>query len=722
MLYYLILNPLSFTLFPQSIILHPRFSYSTFGIFHNKLILFRLKVVALVPDKPAVILQQSTELEIINPFEDDEDGFEFSEDEIEDFDEPLPTIDETNKTKFTAFPFFDWFANKSSDSSAQNKLTPNLFLTKFKGFLRVQVDSSITVSTLCRISSFETSKLYFFAQLSGLEKKEDGSKELTSVYVRVDMCENLEPGTVYLSPLLIHCKHLAIGSQIFLQSLTADQTNYNLVAEIRLKIFQNSEKHTVEVDFQGLFEKDSHIFSDQSPLAVTNCTGTVSVEPDLKFIITTPGCRVIVQSGSTKSDVNYKNPKLTFYKNKEKYVSDIFLEKLETCERFISASIGLNNTISRSVHLLVTGGSGSGKTTFVGILSEKFCSSRFTVSSVYINCTVLKNKRLDFVKSKIRGGVEEILTLKPGILILDNLECIACPTQEENQDETSTIISSWIKELLNSLPRGIMVVGIAESVDSLNPQLQSKKGSIPFLYTVNLTPPSALERDRLVKFYLKDTFSALDSVSLESFYPCDIRMLCEKILSLGDNIGPETLQGEIDDFTPLSKWGKPLKPAIKRDLADVGGLELAKSTLIQTLIWPILHQDIYRRIGVRMPKGVLLYGVPGTGKTLLAESIASYSNLNYISIKGPELLSKYIGASERNVRDIFLRAQAAKPCLLFFDEFDSLGKIKNDQKVIQATIISFILYETVFPSKIVLCLFYGMRKYKLYFLYEQTPR
>lgn len=609
-------------------------------------------------------------------------------------DQPPPTIDQTNKTNFSAFPFFDWFANKSSEKSVQKKQTPNLFSTKLKGFFRVEVDSSITVSTICRISSFETSKPYFFAQLSGLEKKkEDGSNEMTSVYVRVDMCENLKPGTVYLSPLLIHYKHLAIGSQIFLQSLTADQTKYNLVLAIKLKtLFQNSDKHTFEVDFQELLEKDSHIFSDQCPLAVNNCTATVSVEPELKFIITTPGCRVIVQPDSIKSDENYKNPELTFYKNKEKYVSDIFLEKLETCERFISASIGLNNTISRSVHLLVTGGSGSGKTTFVGILSEKFYLSRFTVSSVYINCTVLKNKRLDFVKSKIRGGVEEILTLKPGILILDNLECIACPPQEENQDETSTIISSWIKELLNSLPRGIMVVGIAESVDSLNPQLQSKKGSIPFLYTVNLTPPSALERDKLVKFYLKDTFSALDFVSLESFYPCDIRMLCDKILSLGDIIQPETLQGEIDDFTPLSRWGKPLKPAIKRDLDDVGGLELAKNTLIQTLIWPILHQDIYRRIGVRMPKGVLLYGVPGTGKTLLAESIASYSNLNYISIKGPELLSKYIGASERNVRDIFLRAQAAKPCLLFFDEFDSLGKIKNYEKVIIATIIFFVLY------------------------------
>ena len=83
----------------------------------------------------------------------------------------------------------------------------------------------------------------------------------------------------------------------------------------------------------------------------------------------------------------------------------------------------------------------------------------------------------------------------------------------------------------------------------------------------------------------------------------------------------------------------------------------------------------FQSVGVRMPKGVLLYGAPGTGKTLLAEALASSHQINFIPVKGPELLSKYIGASERNVRDLFIKAQNAKPCIIFFDEFDSLGKM-----------------------------------------------
>ena len=130
---------------------------------------------------------------------------------------------------------------------------------------------------------------------------------------------------------------------------------------------------------------------------------------------------------------------------------------------------------------------------------------------------------------------------------------------------------------------------------------------------------------------------------------------------------------EIHTFTPLARWSRPLRPEVQKNLSDVGALSVAKTALLETLVWPTTYEAIYKAVGVRMPRGVLLYGVPGTGKTLLAESVASTSGLNYIPVKGPELLSKYIGASEANVRDVFQRAAAARPCLVFFDEFESLA-------------------------------------------------
>ena len=105
----------------------------------------------------------------------------------------------------------------------------------------------------------------------------------------------------------------------------------------------------------------------------------------------------------------------------------------------------------------------------------------------------------------------------------------------------------------------------------------------------------------------------------------------------------------------------------------IGGLCDIKSSLIETLIWPIKYKNLYKRLKMKQSGGVLLYGPSGCGKTLIASALASESKFNFISVKGPELLSKYIGSSEQNVRELFTKAQKAKPCIIFFDEFDSLA-------------------------------------------------
>eukprot|EP00026_Physarum_polycephalum_P000498 Phypoly_transcript_00499.p1 GENE.Phypoly_transcript_00499~~Phypoly_transcript_00499.p1 ORF type:complete len:1191 (-),score=146.73 Phypoly_transcript_00499:406-3978(-) len=106
---------------------------------------------------------------------------------------------------------------------------------------------------------------------------------------------------------------------------------------------------------------------------------------------------------------------------------------------------------------------------------------------------------------------------------------------------------------------------------------------------------------------------------------------------------------------------------------SVGGLQTVKSTLIETLEWPMKYPDLYKRLPLRMTSGILLFGPPGCGKTMLANAVAKECGLNFISVKGPELLNKYIGASEQGVRDLFARAASAAPCVVFFDEFESLA-------------------------------------------------
>lgn len=103
------------------------------------------------------------------------------------------------------------------------------------------------------------------------------------------------------------------------------------------------------------------------------------------------------------------------------------------------------------------------------------------------------------------------------------------------------------------------------------------------------------------------------------------------------------------------------------------GLDATKKVLLETLEWPIKYAPIFKTSKLRLRSGLLLYGYPGCGKTLLASAVAAQFGMNFISVKGPELLNKYIGASEQSVRELFERAQSARPCVLFFDEFESIA-------------------------------------------------
>jgi transitional endoplasmic reticulum ATPase len=138
-----------------------------------------------------------------------------------------------------------------------------------------------------------------------------------------------------------------------------------------------------------------------------------------------------------------------------------------------------------------------------------------------------------------------------------------------------------------------------------------------------------------------------------------------------------------DDFKNAQKEIQPSAlrevlvqiPDIKWD--DVGGLEDVKQELKEAVEWPLKHPETFQRLGIRPPKGTLLYGIPGTGKTLLAKAVASESEANFISVKGPELLSKWVGESEKGVREVFRKAKQASPTVIFFDEIDAIASTRS---------------------------------------------
>jgi transitional endoplasmic reticulum ATPase len=138
------------------------------------------------------------------------------------------------------------------------------------------------------------------------------------------------------------------------------------------------------------------------------------------------------------------------------------------------------------------------------------------------------------------------------------------------------------------------------------------------------------------------------------------------------------LQVGMDDFREALKEVEPSAirevftevPDVKWN--DVGGLEDVKRVLKETIEWPLKYDDLFKQAGTTPSKGILLYGPPGSGKTLLAKAVASESGVNFISVKGPELMSKWVGESEKGVREVFKKAKQASPCIIFFDEIDSV--------------------------------------------------
>ncbi|MDX1442002.1 MAG: AAA family ATPase, partial [Nitrosopumilaceae archaeon] len=149
---------------------------------------------------------------------------------------------------------------------------------------------------------------------------------------------------------------------------------------------------------------------------------------------------------------------------------------------------------------------------------------------------------------------------------------------------------------------------------------------------------------------------------------------------------------------------KEVKPSALREVLveipnvqwdDVGGLDELKEELRETVEWPIKHKDAFEFVDVQTPKGILLYGPPGTGKTLIAKALAKTTESNFISVKGPELLSKWVGESEKGVREIFRKARQAAPCIIFFDEIDALVPRRSggESSHVSENVVSQILTE-----------------------------
>ncbi|XP_071084749.1 peroxisomal ATPase PEX1-like [Haliotis cracherodii] len=382
------------------------------------------------------------------------------------------------------------------------------------------------------------------------------------------------------------------------------------------------------------------------------------------------------------------------------------LYHLEAClgarklsKTMFSSSPGLHNGI-----LLITGPKGSGKTSFGKALCRQLAELPVMAQTAVIDCKPLRGKRVENMQKVLENLFDEAAWRQPAVIFLDDLDVIAgAASGPEAEMSGEALYAAKVAEMIQSLVKfeinndsHIAVIATSQSTASLHPSLMSSRGAHFIQETVSINPPDKVGRREIMSSIIRNktcvssaTFNAINMDDIinktEGFVARDLehavnRAIHAKFLvdaSVNKNEEMCLTQVEFDvaleGFRPASIRNIQLHVAGDRGWEDVGGLTEVKKMLMETLQWPSKYPQLFLNCPLRLRSGLLLYGAPGTGKTLLAGVVAKECGLNFISIKGPELLSKYIGASEQAVRDLFTRAQSAKPCILFFDEFDSIA-------------------------------------------------
>merc|ERR1719216_730039 len=347
--------------------------------------------------------------------------------------------------------------------------------------------------------------------------------------------------------------------------------------------------------------------------------------------------------------------------------------------------------------ILLYGPPGTGKTLLARAVANETGAFFFL-----INGPEIMSKLAGESESNLRKAFEEAEKNTPAIIFIDELDSIA-PKREKTHGEVERRIVSQLLTLMDGLKQRSQTIVMAATnrPNSLDPALR-RFGR--FDREVDIGIPDAVGRLEILRIHTRN-MKLGDDVDLEQVAAethghvgADLAALCseaalQQIREKMDLIDLEddTIDAEVLDSLAVTMenfrfaMGKSTPSAIRETVVetpnvkweDIGGLESVKKELQELVQYPVEHPEKFLKFGMQPSKGVLFYGPPGCGKTLLAKAIANECQSNFISIKGPELLTMWFGESEANVRDIFDKARSAAPCVLFFDELDSIAKSRG---------------------------------------------
>ncbi len=365
--------------------------------------------------------------------------------------------------------------------------------------------------------------------------------------------------------------------------------------------------------------------------------------------------------------------------------------------------------------VLLYGPPGTGKT-----LLAKAVANESNAHFISISGPEIMSKFYGESEARLREIFKEAREKAPSIIFVDEIDSIA-PKREEVTGEVERRVVSQMLSLMDGLEaRGkVIVISATNRPNAIDPALR-RPGR--FDREIEIKVPDKKGRKDILAIHSRNMPLSedvnIDKISAVShgYVGADLEYLCKEaamkclrrllpVLNLEEEkLPPETLDKLIVNHDDFQKALIEVTPSGMREVfienpdvkwEDVGGLEEVKRELQEAVEWPMKYPGLYDKLGHNMPRGILLHGPSGTGKTLLAKAVATQSEANFVSVRGPELLSKWVGESERGIREIFKRARQSAPCVVFFDEIDSIAPVRGagGETAVTERVVSQLLTE-----------------------------